>query len=397
VSSTLGPVDVVDIVLVVVVVAAAVHGLRLGALVQVLAFGGFLVGLALGLALAAAVSPSIHSAPVKASVTLVLVLVPALAFAVGGRVLGSWSHVAVRRHHLGGPDGVLGVAVAVVAVLFSAWLVANLLSQSRYTWLSAQIQRSDVLRAVEVVMPPVPNLVARAQSFLADSGFPSVFAQLVPPNAGPVPVLSGPALNAVALRAAGSMVKVTGQACGYLQEGSGFVVAPGLVVTNAHVVAGEPSTQVQVGGATYGATPVLFDPEFDLAVLRTSAPLGAPLRLDPGMVDRGTEGAVLGFPEDGPLRVGPAGVAASLTAVGRDIYDQGTVVRSVYQIDANVQPGNSGGPLIDTGGAVVGVVFSRSTVYSGVGYALASPGVLRRVQEAEARAGAVGTGACTQS
>ena len=99
-------------------------------------------------------------------------------------------------------------------------------------------------------------------------------------------------------------MKVIGQACGYLQEGSGFVVAPGLVVTNAHVVAGEPSTDVMVQGVTYPATTVLFDPTFDLAVLRTTAPLGPPLELDPDDVERGHEGCGARLPEDGPLTVG---------------------------------------------------------------------------------------------
>jgi S1-C subfamily serine protease len=389
-------VNVVDVVLILVAVAAAVHGLRLGALVQVCSFVGFVAGLALGLLLAVAVVPSIHSAPTRAALTLVFVLVPAIALGTGGRVLGAWGHGVVRRIHLGTVDSVLGVAVAVVAVLISAWLLANLLAQSRFSWLSAQIQQSDVLKEVQAIMPPVPGLLARAQGYLDDTGFPPVFADLGGPNASPVPVLSNAESTAVGARLAGSMVKVLGQACGYLQEGSGFVVAPGLVVTNAHVVAGEPATQVQVAGGTYRAKPIFFDPRFDLAVLKTSAPLGAPLPIDPSTVGRGVKGAVLGFPEDGPLVVGPAGVAANLTAIGRDIYNQGTVVRDVYQIDADVEPGNSGGPMVTPSGTVIGVVFSRSTVTTGVGYALASPGVLQRVREAERGPGtAVGTGACT--
>lgn len=386
----------VDIVLIVLVVAAAIHGLRLGALVQVFTFGGFLVGITFGVLLAVLVVPSIHSETLKTVVILLLVLGLALVFGAGGRVLGSWSHIAVRRGHLGSIDGVLGVGVAVAAVLLSAWLVAYVLSQSDYTWLNAQIQQSDVLKAVDDVMPPPPDAFAKVRSLLAGSGFPPVFVQLSPPTSPPVPVPSSASADAIAQHATGSMVKVLGQACGYLQEGSGWVAAPGLVVTNAHVVAGEPSTQIQVGGATYGATPVLYTPKFDLAVLRTSAPLGPPLTVDPDEVGRGTQGAVLGYPENGPLVVGPAGVAASLTAEGRDIYNQGSVVRKVYQLDADVQPGNSGGPLIATDGQVIGVVFSRSTVSADVGYALASPGVLSRVEQAEDRVAAVGTGACTQ-
>ncbi len=387
----------VDIVLIVVVVAAAVHGLRLGALVQILTFGGFWIGLVLGALLAILIVSSIHTVALKFVITLALVLGLAVALGVAGRILGSWSNAAVRRHHLGPLDSVFGVAVAVVAVLLSAWLVANVVgSSTRSTWLSSQIQRSDLLRGIDDVMPPIPTVFSHVQAFLDTSGFPPVFVGLNPPTANPVPQPSGTQAQAIASPAAASTVKVLGTACGYLQEGSGFVVGHGLVATNAHVVAGEAATQVEVNGTSYPATTVLFDPEFDLAVLRTRAPLGPPLALDPNEVGRGTQGAVLGYPEDGPLSVGPAGVAADLTAQGRDIYNQGLVVRDVYELDAKVQPGNSGGPVVATNGTVIGMVFSRSTVDTDVGYALSSPGVLSRVRQAEFRSTAASTGSCTQ-
>jgi S1-C subfamily serine protease len=388
--------DVLDIVLIVLVVVAAIRGLQLGALVQVLTFVGFVLGLTLGALLAVPVASSIRAGTAKTVLTLLLVLGLAVLLGAGGRVLGSWSNLAMRRVHLDAVDAVLGVGVAAVAVLLSAWLVANVVAQSPYGWLSAQIQHSDVLKAVDDALPPVPTVFAHVQAFLGNPAFPSVFSALTPTVAPPVPVPSKSTANAIAAHATGSTVKVVGQACGYLQEGSGFVAAPGLVVTNAHVVAGEAATQIESGGGTYQATPVLYDPRFDLAVLRTSAPLGPPLTIDPADVGRGTLGAVVGYPENGPLTVGPAGVAASLTAQGRDIYDQGSVVRKVYQIDAGVEPGNSGGPLVASDGAVIGVVFSRSTILSDVGYALASPGVLSRVQQAEGRLTPVGTGACTE-
>jgi S1-C subfamily serine protease len=190
-------------------------------------------------------------------------------------------------------------------------------------------------------------------------------------------------------------VKLLGQACGYVQEGSAFAVSSGTLLTNAHVVAGESATDVVAQGREYPATVVYFNPTYDLAVLRTDAPLGPALTIDASTVPSGTEAAVVGYPEDGPLAVVPAAVAEQLTAAGRNIYDEGTVTRQVYQIDANVEPGNSGGPLVDSSGQVVGVVFSRSTAYADVGYALASPGVRTRVLAAERHTSAVATGACT--
>ncbi|MGH9082928.1 MAG: trypsin-like peptidase domain-containing protein, partial [Acidimicrobiales bacterium] len=232
------------------------------------------------------------------------------------------------------------------------------------------------------------------QSLLDSSGFPPVFSQLEPRLAKAPPPTSGQAQR-LAAPAMASTVKVLGQACGYLQEGSGFVAAPSTVVTNAHVVAGEPSTTVVVAGTSYVATVVLFTPTFDLAVLRTDAPLGPPLAIDPGTVAHGTAAAIVGYPENGSLAVGPAAVDGAITAQGRNIYNQGTVTRQVYQIDAKVQPGNSGGPLVAAGGKVIGVVFSRSTAYPDVGYALTSPGVLSRVDQAASRSAPAPTGSCT--
>jgi S1-C subfamily serine protease len=384
----------VDAVVVVVVVLAAFHGLRVGALIQVLSLLGFAVGVTVGALVATAVEPHVHGPADKTLVALALVLGLGVFVGVVGRVVGSWGRVAAHRLRLGPVDSVAGLGVAIVAALFAVWLVANELAQTQVTWLSAAIQQSGVVRAVDDVMPPLPSVFSRVQSFLDTSGFPPVFSELEP---APLHVRQPGAAWAeqVARTAAASTVKVLGQACGYLQEGSAFVAAPGTVVTNAHVVAGEHATSVVVQGAQYPATPVYFDPTFDLAVLRTSAPLGPPLSIDASDVAAGTQGAVVGYPEDGPLTVDPAAVAQMIQAQGRNIYNQGTVTRAVYQIDANVEPGNSGGPLVDASGAVIGVVFSRSTVYAHTGYALASPGVLSRVQAAERRTAPVGTGTCT--
>jgi S1-C subfamily serine protease len=389
-------VDWVDVVVVVVVLLAAVHGLRVGALVQIVSVAGFVVGVTVGALLTGVVEPSVHGAQDKTAVALALIFGLGLVLGVAGRIVGSWGNLAARRHRLGGVDSAAGVGVAVVAALLSVWLVANELAQTQFTWLSAAIQRSSVVRAVDTVMPPLPSVFSRVQSFLGSSGFPPVFSELEP---APVHVATPSSAWAARIASAdeGSTVKVLGQACGYLLEGSGFVAGPGLVVTNAHVVAGERATDVVVRGRDYPATPVLFDPTFDLAVLRTSAPLGRPLAIAVRTTPPGTESAVIGYPQDGPLTVGPAAIAQEITAQGRNIYGAGTVTREVYEIDADVQPGNSGGPLITATGEVVGVVFSRSTVYPGVGYALASPGVLARVRDAAHRSTAVTTGACVQS
>jgi S1-C subfamily serine protease len=392
-------VDWVDLLIIGLMLLAAVHGLRLGALVQILTFAGFFLGLLLGTLVFVPLFKSNHPGNLTRAVVVVsLVMLTACLFGAAGRVLGTWSNVTIRRHHLGNVDAVLGVGVAVVAVLLSVWLVAALISSpnSRFTSLDAAVARSDILHSIDRVLPQAPSIFNDLQSFLNNQGFPQVFSTLTPPATPSVSTPTNAETRVLANPAVFSTVKVLGTACNNEQEGSGFVVGPGLVATNAHVVAGEGngSTQVLVGNTSYGATTVFFDPSFDLAILRTDAPLGPALTISPDLVNRGTQGAILGYPEDGPLSIGPAGVNDEVTAVGKDIYNNGSVTRGVYAIAANVLPGNSGGPLMGPGGQVVGVVFSRSTVYPDVGYALTSPGVLSRVQQAAQHRSPVSTGPC---
>jgi S1-C subfamily serine protease len=396
--ATLAAVDWVDLLIIGLMLLAAVHGLRLGALVQLLTFAGFFLGFLLGTKVWVPLLSRGHADDVTRSVLVVsLVLFTACALGYAGRVIGTWSNVTVRRHHLGNVDAVLGVGVAVLAVLLSVWIVAAVIlsPNSRFTSLVPAVARSDILHSIDGVLP-APSIFNDLQTFLNDQGFPQVFSTLTPPSTPSVSTPTNAETTALADPAVFSTVKVLGTACSTEQEGSGFVVGPGLVATNAHVVAGEGSgdTQVLLGNSAYNATPVLFDPDFDLAVLRTDAPLGPALTISPNLVARGTLAAFLGYPEDGGLNIGAAGVTEEVTAIGKDIYNSGSVTRGVYALDANVEPGNSGGPLLGPGGQVIGVVFSRSTVYQDVGYALTSPGVLTRVQQAEQHHSAVGTGPC---
>jgi S1-C subfamily serine protease len=394
--ATLACVNWVDLLIIALMLLAAVHGLRLGALVQILTFGGFWLGLLLGTLLWVRALSFIHQANERAGITVVAVFATAGALGVLGRVVGTYSNLTLRRLHLGHIDAVLGVVVAVIAVLLSSWLVASVISSpnSRFTWLSSAVARSNILHSVDRVLPQVPPVFTDLQNYLNEQGFPQVFSTLTPPTTGTVTTPDDAATRALAAPAILSTVKVLGVACGDEQEGSAFVVGHGLVVTNAHVVAGESATQVVVGGSSYAATVVLFDPDFDLAVLRTDAPLGPALTIDADQVPRGTKAAILGYPENGPLAIGSAGVTAEVTAVGRDIYNQGAVTRGVYALEATVRPGNSGGPVVIAGGEVVGVVFSRSTVYPDMGYALTSSGVLSRVEQAESRMAPVSTQKC---
>jgi S1-C subfamily serine protease len=387
--------DVLDLILVVVILASAFRGFRRGAAVQILSYGGALGGLALGVVLVLLVCPHVRGQHAKTVAALLLLLVPAAVLATAGRQLGAGLWSRLRRARFGAVDAAGGAITATGGALIVVWLLASILVNSQFPVVANQIDGSGIVRVVTEVMPPIPTALAPVERFLSDEGLQLVadgFIQL----AGPVPYPSAAQVRAGTRNAAPSTLKVVAIGCGEVQEGSGFVVAPGLVVTNAHVVAGTQSIRVEDTVGFHVAVVELFDPEFDLAILRVRGLTEPALTIDPDTVARATKAVVLGYPEGGPLAADRAGVRSEILATGLDIYGENPTVREVYVIQALVRPGNSGGPLVEPDGVVIGVVFSRSPTGNDVGYALASPGVLERVRKAEElpTSTVVGTGAC---
>ncbi|MEY2565966.1 MAG: hypothetical protein QOE35_495 [Actinomycetota bacterium] len=375
------------------VVGAAVHGLWLGASTQVLSIGGTAAGLLVGALVAPHVVPSEASGLVQAWLTLAIVFGAASVVGAAGRMLGVRIWGAVRRTAAAKLDAGLGAAVGALGALIGSWLVASMLLTVPLPGVAEAVQRSVVLRAVDHVLPPAPQLVARVQGLLGKNGLPPVFADFEPEPATPVQPPLPAEVAAAAAKGRASTVKIKGLACQYIEEGSGVVVGSGAVVTNAHVVAGAQRPVVYAGGRTLPATPVLFDPDLDLAVLRVSG-LGAPaLALAPSDVARGTHAAALGYPGDGPFHVEGAAVQRAFEAVGRDIYNRDIVHRPVYELQAHLRPGNSGGPVVTPDGTVIAIVFSKSAFRDDVGYALRSSTVASRVRTAGRTP--VDTGACT--
>jgi hypothetical protein len=388
-------VDGLDVAILVLVLLAAVHGARLGAVIQLLSFGGFLVGLALGVGLVLVFDPHVGGEVPKTVLALFLLTVPAATLGALGRRLGVGAWRLLRHLHVGALDAVAGLLIAVAGTLVICWLFASILVNSPFLAVSREVDDSAILRGVEGVMPPVPNAFATVERYLSVSGFPQVLVNVLPESFGPVTVADEAQLHQAVAAAGASTVKVVALGCGQEQEGSGFAVSTDLYVTNAHVVAGTEQISVQAPDGRSGpATVVEFDPRFDLAVLET-APLGTtPLRIDPADVERGGAAVALGYPGGGPFDAQKAGIVARFLAEGRDIYGRSLTDRTVYELQSVIRPGNSGGPLVTAGGEVIGVVFSRSSTNPDIGYALASPGVLRRVRQAEASPRPTSTEGC---
>lgn len=388
----------VDIVLALAALAAIVIGWRRGAMVTALSMVGLIIGLWIGLMLAPAfvgwAMPDGHGSMIARTV-LAAVIVLACGSVLYG-VAASLGAVLRRRIGKRGAlnrvDAAGGAVVAVLAWAAVVWLVAGFV-QSSSIYPAAQLaSASRIVTVLDRIAPIPPSAALGAlDDALAGAGLPQVFSgnETIPDAAAPDSTIP----DAVKARSQ-SVVKVAAlqSSCSMESSGSGWVEAPGVVVTNAHVVAGSSSVQVVAQDArAYDADVVAFDPDRDVAVLRVPG-LAAPALPTGPAVSAGDPAVVAGFPGGGPYTLGPARVRGELTAAGTDIYQRDAVVRDVYSLRAIVRPGNSGGPLFDSRGEVVGMVFARSTTDADTGYAL----TLGEVRPVLSRAGStpVATGVC---
>lgn len=384
----------IDLIILIGVGYAAIRGGQLGAAVQLGSYGGFWIGLFLGALIAPRVAGLISSSFLR-TVVLLLILFGFASIVGGfGRHLGNIASKNLSRFHLGGVDSAIGGGVAVVATLLVVWVTSAIAVNIPLAGLSAQVAGSRIVKGITGVMPPAPSLFTRIQGFVDSAGFPSVFAALPPAVAGPVALPSQGQINSVTAAAEKSVVKIEGIGCGQIQEGSGFVIASNEVVTNAHVVAGTHGITIMDAFGQHPASVVYFNPKLDIAILRTTGLAEASLPIATSVAARGEQGVVLGYPGGGPLTTSSAGVMDAFTAQGRDIYNQSITDRLVYELEAIVRPGNSGGPIVNLKGQVIGVVFSRSTTNPDVGFALAMPAVSQSIAKAANSTSAVSTGAC---
>jgi S1-C subfamily serine protease len=314
-------------------------------------------------------------------------LVGGAVLAGGLEGLGLRLRGMVRMPGFGVFDGMLGAALSIAVALGMVWIAGAVALQTPGARvLRKEIQRSAILQQLNAVLPPtgsVLNALARFDPFPDVSG---PLADVPPPTSG---IAREPEVDA----AGDSIVRVLGTACGLGVSGSGWVAGPGLVVTNAHVVAGQKDTTVQLRGEgpLLDAEAVAFDPQDDVAVLRVNG-LDAPALHMAPIEREGADGAILGFPLDGPYDVRAARIGPTRAVVSQDAYGRGPVQRRMTALRGLVRPGNSGGPLVNADGEVVGTIFAARTGSGPAsGYAVPDREVREALDEAS---GTVGTGPC---
>jgi uncharacterized membrane protein required for colicin V production len=345
-----------DWIIVAATAVFAVSGYLRGFIVGALSLIGFAVGAILGTRLASGLLSSGDMSPYAPAFGLFGAVLAGGILASGLEGVGVRLRRAVRFAFLGVIDGLLGAGLSACVALGIAWILGTVALQVPGAGpVRMDIQRSTILQHLDELLPPSGVLLHALARF---DPLPSISG----PQAGVAAPASGVAADPSVQRARSSVVRVLGTACGLGIEGSGWVVGPGEVVTNAHVVAGERDTVVEVGGAppNLPAEVVVFDPRNDIAVLAVAGLDARPLALasDP---PAGRSAAILGYPKDGPFDAEPGRIGRTQPVDTQDAYGRGPVTRLLTPIRGLVRPGNSGGPMVDSTGAVVTTVFAATT------------------------------------
>lgn len=365
----------------------AVWGFRQGLIVGLLGLAGLVLGAALGSRLAPVILEGGSNSPYAPMFALLgAVLFGSLALAISTSVGANLRGVAVRGTFGEVVDGIGGALLMSALALGIVWVLgAVVLYMPGAESMRRDVQRSLLLGGINDVMPPSGPLIQALHRIGPLPAFATSPGGIAAPD-------QGAGASAAVREASASVVKVAGSACGVGVMGSGWVIAPGTIVTNAHVVAGQADTRVETNdGQVVDATPVAYNPRNDISVL--SAPVDLPVLPMLAGAREGAGAAVIGYPNDGPLTISPARAGATRLVFGEDAYGSGPFERQMLTLRGRVRHGNSGGPILDRQGRVLGTVFASTTEGPPGGLAIPNP-VVRRI--VAAASGEVSTGPCAR-
>lgn len=385
-----------NLIIVLIVLIVIFRGWTIGLVRQLFSAIGFFGGLFLGAYLEHWVVNFGHSNISRTVYALLCTLGLAFIFLTIGELIGNYlkQHITFKNINL--LDNILGSLVSIVTVIISIWLAAAILSSTSIVGLNSFINSSSIIQTLDKTFPDAPGIIEKLGSIIDPNGFPKVFIGSEPTVNNNVNLPNLALFKSAISEDQNSVVKVEGLGCGGMVEGSGFVVSNDLIATNAHVVAGIRQIYIYDSNDSHLATPVYFNPNLDFAVLRVNNLNLKPIKIDPNLLNNGTNEIAIGYPGGGPLTIKPAVILDELNAIGLNIYGQGNVSRSVYELKADVIPGNSGGPLIEENGSVSGVVFAQSTTYNEVGYALTANQILGPINQARNSYSPISTRGCAE-
>jgi S1-C subfamily serine protease len=386
-----------DVFLIVILVAYLVYGYRTGLLRSLGSIIGIVIGAFLAVLLVPVVTTWVQNPDLRTLASIAVVVALVAGGYTGGSAIGTAIQSRMKVRGLRRINRALGAVLTTIVAALVASMLAASISALGVPVLSQAISSSAVLRGINSVIPePVQTFLAEVRSATVDQSLPRIAEAFGGNLSTSIPSLNSdtPALDAAAV----SVVRITGNAyaCGQSQSGSGFVVAPDRVMTNAHVVAGVTNPVVDVrNGPALQSTIVYFDPIGDLAVLDVPGLDVKPLALG-GTVAAGTDAVSDGYPFGGPFVSIPVAVDQVGTVDVEDIYGDQSNPREIYSLAANVQEGDSGGPLLTTNGVVAGVIFAKGATTQNVGYAITMKSVAPVAAEAPRLSSEVSSGRCTR-
>jgi S1-C subfamily serine protease len=390
-----------DVLLVLVLLVYLGEGWRNGFVRSLSAILGVLAGGVAAFLAVPLVAAFIPSPFWRLAVSVALSIALLIAGHAGGVAIARAIRGRKSKDPLPAVDRIFGALANLVAAALVVSLIAGSVSALGVPLLTRAANGSIVLKAIQTITPdPVEQALARLRSAVLEEGIPTIGGAIdIGTIAGPAEVPDDVETNTDVLgTAAQSVVRIRGTAyaCGQNQSGTGFVVAAERVVTNAHVVAGVDQPVVEApNGQTLDGRVVYFDPDDDLAVIAVAG-LSSPALPLSGPLLVGSDAVVDGYPHGGPFTSGPAEVLAVSSERLNDIYGSDPSFREVYTLAADIEPGNSGGPLLTLSGQVAGVVFARSSDQEDVGYAMTNAELQPVAQGASGFASPVSPGACIQ-
>jgi len=386
-----------DLIIALLLVAAFFRGMQAGFVQQFFSTLGVVVGIVFGAWIQGYLIGLAHSAQSKSLLALMVILTSAILFMTLGEFIGLRLKNKLERIRLAKKvDQGFGCALALVSILAGVWFGSAIFNNVPAQGIQQQIHGSRIVTFLNSKLPSAPAVIAQIGHYINPNDFPRVFTGLEPRLQTDAPLPELGELRTAVEHARKSVVKVAGEGCGGIVEGTGFVADDNLIITNAHVIAGVPKPVVIDTIGNHSTEVVWFNTSLDLAVLRTRDLTSKPLGLNGNDVASGTKSVVLGYPGGDGFTASPAAVLDTFLATGRDIYNRDSTQRRVHSVKAQIRQGNSGGPLLSADGKVIGVVFAESTSYPDVGYALTMDQVIQEFNQAKTRVESVSTGVCAQ-
>ena len=391
--------SVVDWVLVGAVIVFAWAGWRQGFVAGLLSFTGFLGGgIAAALLLPDVIASYFSEGIVRALVLIGAVLTCALIGQSLTSILGRMLRAAITWTPVKYIDSAAGAALNVLALAVIVWIIATAIAMLPVSQTTTMVQESKVVTTLDAIVPnQVRDVFIHLRDVVGQGSLPRVFSSITevvgPDVKAPTIALT---TEAAVARASQSVVRVTGSTdlCKTTLTGSGFFIAEGVVLTNAHVVAGVHDPQVELGNERWPATVVYFDPRLDVAALQVDSSFVPSLKLQTSAPASGEDAAAIGYPGGTDLKVIPVRIRALIDARGDDIYGKSGVERQVISFRGSVIPGDSGGPLVSSKGEVLGMVFGSGISNTSTGYAIAASELNMAMATGIASETLVDTGTC---